>query len=455
MNVLIWFPLYPKGGGFRLFVNLVSALTRHSKIEKVRIVLSNEYIINDEIKNLSANPAVEICYYPESKTNSETELHKMSPETTNMLSHWVLKPGRIMGIYGTRTLKKILQKTFYKRVSIIYNEIIKKEESKREKISETNINSIEYYANGYDVVYFFWPQTMDFHAPKKPSVCTFQDTIVLDFPENIGGANAKIAWEISKKWIEETTIVVTSSNYVKSRLLKYFGERCNSIVVIPHRGSPVEYFSQKEISKNLLDKLPPEYIVYPANLGFHKNHYNLLVAYSRFKYKKKYPLVLFGNFTEFLLQEPPNYPELTNCSRLVALTKRLDLKLNEDFYSLGYIKDQEVGPIIRNAKTLVMPSLAEGGGSYPVEEALRLGVPVACSDIPVMREHLEGRTPKIGWFDPESTDSIVNALNNVIEHYEEYKSLTLKGIKDQTQSWEDIANRYVLVFEKAIDIFRK
>ena len=93
-----------------------------------------------------------------------------------------------------------------------------------------------------------------------------------------------------------------------------------------------------------------------------------------------------------------------------------------------------------------MPSLAEGGGSFPVEEALAAGVPVLCSDIPVLREHLRGRTARIAWFDPDSPASIVAALEAVFADYDDYKARAVRGAGDPRPSWDDVAARYVDVF---------
>lgn len=51
----------------------------------------------------------------------------------------------------------------------------------------------------------------------------------------------------------------------------------------------------------------------------------------------------------------------------------------------GQASDQTMWDLIRGARALLMPSFAEGFG-LPVAEALQLGAPVLCSDIPAHRE---------------------------------------------------------------------
>ena len=52
---------------------------------------------------------------------------------------------------------------------------------------------------------------------------------------------------------------------------------------------------------------------------------------------------------------------------------------------LNRMDDRELGPLLASARALLQPSFAEGFG-LPVAEALSLGVPVLCSDLPALRE---------------------------------------------------------------------
>ena len=58
---------------------------------------------------------------------------------------------------------------------------------------------------------------------------------------------------------------------------------------------------------------------------------------------------------------------------------------------LGNIDDAELARLIAGSRALLMPSFAEGFG-LPIVEALQLGVPVICSDLPAFRE-IAGEIP--------------------------------------------------------------
>lgn len=59
--------------------------------------------------------------------------------------------------------------------------------------------------------------------------------------------------------------------------------------------------------------------------------------------------------------------------------------LNGVVQEAGQLSDRQVAGLMRNARALLFPSFAEGYG-LPLAEALALGVPAICSDLPALRE---------------------------------------------------------------------
>jgi glycosyltransferase involved in cell wall biosynthesis len=76
----------------------------------------------------------------------------------------------------------------------------------------------------------------------------------------------------------------------------------------------------------------------------------------------------------------------------------------------GWLDDATLDALYRAADVFVMPSLAEGFG-MPVLEALARGVPVAASDLPVLRE-VGGSAPV--FFDPSSPEDAARAIEEAI-----------------------------------------
>ncbi|MUT68736.1 glycosyltransferase family 1 protein [Paenibacillus sp. NEAU-GSW1] len=307
--------------------------------------------------------------------------------------------------------------------------------------------SASYLLANIDVVYYYWPHTHQYTPIDRPTLCTFHDSTFFDFvPPFSDGSQLELHWNLSKRWLDHVTTVAVSSQHVKNRLIAHFGPRNAAAYVIPHAITPIASNFSAQLSPAYAAALPKEYIIYPSNTSPHKNHSNLLLALAKYKHRKKHPLVLTGYLTEKLRQPFPNFrSEHSWIPTLSSIMNTNMLQIDSDVYPLGFVSDQDIPALIKNAKALIMPSLSEGGGSYPVEEALRLGTPVLCSDIPVMREHLARHSTKIAWFDPHSPDSIVRALEDMNANYASYKQSAMLGIHDPTETWDDIARKYVAV----------
>ena len=93
----------------------------------------------------------------------------------------------------------------------------------------------------------------------------------------------------------------------------------------------------------------------------------------------------------------------------------------------GRLSDREVAALLPEARALLMPSFAEGYG-MPVAEALSIGVPVICSDLPALRE-AGGDAPT--FLDPLDGPSWLRAIDA------HANSASLRTTIWQAPSWQD------------------
>ncbi len=86
------------------------------------------------------------------------------------------------------------------------------------------------------------------------------------------------------------------------------------------------------------------------------------------------------------------------------------LNLDEsNFVFTGILDPKELKMAYLVSSAMIFPSLSEGFGR-PNMEAMALGIPIACSNIPVFKEFCQDYA---AYFDPHSIDSIVSALYKV------------------------------------------
>ncbi len=102
-------------------------------------------------------------------------------------------------------------------------------------------------------------------------------------------------------------------------------------------------------------------------------------------------------------------------------------------FECGMISDGEMAQLIAGARALLMPSFAEGYG-LPVVEALALGVPVICSDIPAHREIGQGMPE---FLDPLDGPGWMRAILDYAAPASAARALQLARLQGwQTPGWQ-------------------
>jgi glycosyltransferase involved in cell wall biosynthesis len=104
--------------------------------------------------------------------------------------------------------------------------------------------------------------------------------------------------------------------------------------------------------------------------------------------------------------ETPNAPRLVITGVRGFAAREIEGLASESVELTGWIPREQLYELFRGALGFIYPSTFEGFG-MPVLEAMAAGVPVACSDIPPLRE-IAGST--VHFFDPRSDRAIRDAL---------------------------------------------
>ena len=169
-----------------------------------------------------------------------------------------------------------------------------------------------------------------------------------------------------KNAIQNANRIITVSKTIKKELIKYFNINENKIFVVYNTIGT--HFLNRTFNFQIYKKYniqKQKYILSVATLNRRKNIPELIKAFESIT--DKYPdikLVLvggMGNEKRELLTKHPN----------VIFT--------------GYIHDEDLPSLYKNALLYVFPSLYEGFG-IPLIEAQYSNCPVLCSDIPVFQE---------------------------------------------------------------------
>jgi len=237
--------------------------------------------------------------------------------------------------------------------------------------------------------------------------------------------------------VRRASRVIAVSEATKNDILKVFGIYSNKVSVI-HEGVDSNFTARP--AQDGLDKVKAKYGIEKPYLLFvgvwrqYKNLPRLAAAFDilKEKYGRNYELVLAGKIDAF-------YPEIAR--------EVFSIRHAKDIRALGYVPDADLRMLYSGAKIFVLPSLVEGFGLIGLE-AQAAGVPVAASNIPVLREVLrEGAI----FFDPVSAEDIAGKINRALSSQGLLEELSQKGKTNARKfDWSETARKTLEVYKEAV-----
>ncbi len=266
-------------------------------------------------------------------------------------------------------------------------------------------------------------------------VGSLHDLIMIEFPRWFpGGAGAER--KILETWLRSDARIAVSSRVTDALLRRHFGIPAGRVSVIPLSGQ--HGVPARPPTTRAWPFSGRDYLLCPANHSRHKNHEVVLAAAEAVA--SRHPLVLTGDGTDIYRGQSLRAEELR------GLSERGGLVADETLFAIGYVDDPDYYAILEGAWAVVMPTLAEGGGSFPVWEALERGIPAVVSDIPVMREMMERVGGEVLWFDPRDPASLARALRELEGGYAQFKARALEQrMRLSRRGWREVAVDYANV----------
>ena len=285
--------------------------------------------------------------------------------------------------------------------------------------------------NGIDLLHSLASTAPGWGAFRR--VVTIHDVIYRIYPEAHFGLRSSAMRLLVPLAARRSHRVIVPSRTTRDDLVRLLGLRPEKIDVVPEgvRTGSATPLSEAEVrERHALDERP--LVLALSAKRPHKNLPRLLDALALIPRGRRPALVLPGYST-------PHEAELRH--QIAALDLLPDVRL------AGWVAPDELEGLYRTAACFVFPSLYEGFG-LPVLEAMARGVPVLCSNRSSLPE-VAGQAAR--FFDPESPQSIADAIESVLGDEREAERLRVAGLERARRfSWTATARETVACYERTL-----
>jgi len=264
----------------------------------------------------------------------------------------------------------------------------------------------------------------------KNTVVTIHDLAWKYFPNAYDKKEIYLQNLAIKLAIKKKSKIIIYSKSTLSDLKKFYNVDERLIHFVPMGFTPNQ---ASNLSTEKTDKLTKnKYILFVGRLETKKNIVNLIKAYVMLRSERavKEKLVLVG-------KEGFGYEDIEK-----EINK--NKKFKSDIIKTGFVSNNDLSIIYKNASLFAFPSLYEGFG-LPILEAFDSGIPVVTSNISSMPE-VAGKGALL--VNPKKPFEIAAAMSSILNKPNIAKLLVTEGKKQLTNfSWETSAKDTLKVLE--------
>jgi len=228
--------------------------------------------------------------------------------------------------------------------------------------------------------------------------------------------------------------IITVSRWTKKELQNYYPAAAKKITVVYNGvGSLFADHRQRQLqSEDVLEKYQVKrpYLIYTGSLYPHKNVRRLVLAVRKIGIN----LVVVSSRNVF-------WRRFRHQVRQLQTEKLVNL--------VGFVPDEELVVLYRQAEAFVFPSLLEGFG-LPGLEAMSVGTPVMAANAAALPE-IYG--PAALYFNPQDTDQLVQKINSLLNNPKIKERLIERGLEQvKKYSWVTTARQTIKIYESCFGL---
>lgn len=276
----------------------------------------------------------------------------------------------------------------------------------------------------YHSPYYLMP-----YSTGAPTALTVYDVIPLHSLAGFSRRQRWLFWAAHFLAFNASDRVITLSQAARADFLARFRLPANEVLVIAP--GLTENFApptrEALHTVRMTYQLPEQYLLYVGSQKPHKNLPALIRAYATLP--KSAPALMIAG------PEEARFPQ----------ARQAAAPLGDRVRFLGRVPDEDLPALYAGATLYLQPSLLEGFG-FPVLEALGCGAPVACADIPALRELAQSAAL---YFDPRQPDSIAQTLSEALDSPGTLAALRERGqLRARAFTWERAALQTLEVYRQ-------
>lgn len=282
--------------------------------------------------------------------------------------------------------------------------------------------------NNIDLIYFISPSWLSLATEEFNFIFTVWDLChrdFMEFPEVHTHRDFEKRENLYTKVLPKAVKIITESDLGRSNIIRRYNIDETRVISLPMVPSNSVNISKEECDHNYIDinkkyGIDGEYIFYPAQFWAHKNHIYILEGLKILdeKYNIKLNAVFSGS----------DYGNLKFISK-----KAKEFELEERIFYIGFVANEEIPSLYKQALALVMPTYF-GPTNIPPLEAFKLKCPVLYSDLPGLKEQVQDAALLLDLTKPESL--AVNLLK-IIRNDPEVNEMISNGVNKLAKWNED------------------